>query len=144
MSSTTTGDPKPPSPIGELVERIQSVAPEGWYRLNVNIWASVVTYQFEGRVTMPDGSAHPVELSGLAGFVAALRQQMYEPGRGTWFSARVSVEQGREADVSFNYDEDPAWFPDVPPAAFARDLEAFPRTEKYIPLWLEERLRRAA
>jgi hypothetical protein len=54
------------------------------------------------------------------------------------------VRRGLPPETTFNFDEDPRWWPYVPPTVFSRDLEAFPRTEEHIPEWLRAALVEAA
>src|SRR5207237_7692753 len=131
--------------VEALCERLVSAAPAGWTRISLGIWASVLAYQFEATVTMADGSTSEIEIPGdLTQVAADLRAHMYEPGRGTWFSARCAVRRGHGPEATFNFDENPNWWPYVPPTVFSRDLEAFPRNEEHIPAWLQEVLAEAA
>jgi hypothetical protein len=69
-----------------------------------------------------------------------LRGRMYEPGRGTWFSATVDLRAGAAPEFTYNFDDDPRWWPPLHPAVFSRDLEVFPRDDEHIPSWLRELL----
>jgi hypothetical protein len=46
--------------------------------------------------------------------------------------------------ISYNLDEDPKWWPPVPPTVFASDLAAFPRDDAHVPGWLRAELDKAA
>ncbi len=122
--------------VQAVCDALVAAAPPGWHRVELKVLASVAMYQLELLVVMADGKTATVETPGLAGIVAELRSGMYEPGRGTWFSARFQVRAGEPPEAGFNYDQDPAWWPPVPPEQFARDLRAFPRTDEHIPDWL--------
>ncbi|MEC3913308.1 immunity protein YezG family protein [Nocardia sp. CDC160] len=65
-----------------------------------------------------------------------LRDEMYEPDKGAWLSARFILRRTGDSEVSFNYDEDPNWTPELHPMMFVRDLEAYPRADGHIPPWL--------
>jgi hypothetical protein len=75
-----------------------------------------------------------------------LRRIMYQPGRGTWFSARWSItsaggsDAGVSAQVAFNYDDEPVWRWPAHPGLYAIDLEMFPRDEECIPGWLRQKV----
>lgn len=73
----------------------------------------------------------------LADAVRDLRDVMYEPGAGTWFSAVFTVTADGRMASTFDYDNEPDW--DVGPAApsaYAADLEYYPRDEGNVPEWL--------
>jgi hypothetical protein len=117
---------------------LREVAPKGWARISITVSATVLAYDYAVRVGMPDGTDGgdvrlPPEI--LAEF-DEMRSAMYEPGRGTWFSARLVLERGVAPEVTFDFDGDPQWWPPLHPAAFLRDLQAFPRDEEHVPEWL--------
>ncbi|MFE3222518.1 hypothetical protein [Nocardia sp. NPDC059228] len=75
---------------------------------------------------------------GLTDQLQELRDQMYEPDKGAWLSARFVLHRTGDPEISFNYNEDPNWTPALHPVMFVRDLEAYPRADGYIPPWLRE------
>ncbi|MCL2090635.1 MAG: hypothetical protein FWH11_05340 [Micrococcales bacterium] len=72
----------------------------------------------------------------------SLREAMYTPQGGTWFSAVFRVFRDGRMKASYNYDEEPVVTDvrgrprDIMPALYAKDLEVFPRSEKATPAWL--------
>ncbi|MEV0678978.1 hypothetical protein AB0I60_20915 [Actinosynnema sp. NPDC050436] len=135
-------DPSSDSRAGELVAEaanaLASAAPAGWSELALSVTATVSAYDFAVSVVDERG-ADPgtVVLSPVVtDAFQELRGVLYEEGRGTWFSARVVLRRGAAPQVSFNYDEDPQWWPPLHPAAFVRDLEVFPRDAEHVPPWL--------
>ncbi|MFC4003899.1 hypothetical protein ACFS2C_14445 [Prauserella oleivorans] len=130
--------------IQRVCDALAASAPEDWRAIRLTVWASVLTYQFHTTATMADGSTVDVGTPPLAETLVELRRLMYQPGRGTWFSAWFLVRRDGEPEAGFNYDRDPAWWPEVPPTLFARDLESFPRAEEHIPGWLRVKLAEAA
>jgi hypothetical protein len=120
---------------------LNRAAPAGWTRVALTVLASVLAYDFAAEVRMADGRGGDIELPAevKTGF-QQLRELMYEPERGTWFSARLVLEAGGEPAVSFNFDEDPRWWPALHPTAFCRDLEVVPRSEEHIGPGLRELL----
>jgi len=105
----------------------------------LTVSATVLAYDFAATVRLADGRNGDIELPAevTRGF-QELRELMYEPDRGTWFSARLILRAGAAPEFSFNFDEDPQWWPALPPTAFCRDLEAFPRADEHIPAWLRQ------
>jgi len=74
-----------------------------------------------------------------------LREVMYEPGKGTWFSMTLKVTpkgDGWEAD--YNYTEKPVWELGEPVNdTYAQELYLFPRDEDHIPDWFKEEMKGA-
>jgi len=72
----------------------------------------------------------------------SLRDAMYSPEGGTWFSATFRVFRDGQMKASFNYDDEPVFTDvagqpkEVMPALYAKDLEVFPRSARAIPAWL--------
>ncbi|MFE3956882.1 hypothetical protein ACFXPS_22170 [Nocardia sp. NPDC059091] len=97
--------------------------------------------QAELAVSDPAGEPRPVRVPGSVGrALQELRSEMYEPGRGTWFSLRYTVDPPMEYRVLFNYDDDPNWWPPLPAKAWASDLQTYPRNPEYVPGWLTAKL----
>ncbi|VVJ15514.1 Uncharacterised protein [Amycolatopsis camponoti] len=130
--------------IPQIFDAVERVLPPKWRHATFRVWATVVAYQTELTVVMTDGSSPEVAPPAVTNLLAALREAMYQPGRGTWFSAAFLLRAGEEPEATFNYDQDPRWFPELPPVAFARDLAAFPRADEWIPEWLRRVLADAA
>jgi len=123
----------------EVADALTAAAPAGWSEIVLTVSATVLAYDFAATVRLADGRSGDIELPATVkrGF-QELRELLYEPGRGTWFSARLVLRAGAAPGYSFNYDEDPKWWPPLAPTAFCRDLEAFPREEEHIPAWLAQ------
>lgn len=116
-------------------------APAGWARIKFTVSATVLAYDYAIELKLGDGRNGSMDVppAAKAGF-RELRERMYEPDRGTWFSATVELRAGAAPEFVYNFDDDPRWSPPLHPAAFSRDLEAFPRDDAHIPSWLRELL----
>jgi hypothetical protein len=116
-------------------------APAGWARIGLTVSATVLAYDYALELKLGDGRNGSMDVPAAAksGF-RELRERMYEPDRGTWFSATVELRAGAAPEFSFNFDDDPRWWPPLHPTAFSRDLDAFPRDDAHIPSWLRELL----
>ncbi|OKI19021.1 hypothetical protein A6A08_05335 [Nocardiopsis sp. TSRI0078] len=69
-----------------------------------------------------------------------LRTGMYQPGKGTWFTARLTVGESREIGAHFDHDAPPEFDSEPDPRSFHQDIRSFPRSSDHLPDWLLERL----
>ncbi|MFD4671281.1 hypothetical protein ACFWNN_16210 [Lentzea sp. NPDC058450] len=137
-------DPRTDTRVAELCRLLEAGAPVGWHRVTLDVWANVMAYELASSAKDGEGRfAGEVRLAEITDQLQELREEMYEEGRGTWLSARFTLHREAEPEVTFNYDENPRWSPDLHPMMFVRDLEAFPRTDEHVPDWLRELVERA-
>ncbi|QYN22896.1 hypothetical protein [Amycolatopsis sp. DSM 110486] len=130
-------DPVP----AEIATALGNAAPPGWAEIVLTVSATVVANDFALQVRMRDGSPGSMELPAPAkAAFRALRDEMYEPGRGTWFSAKVVLRPDSSPEFTYDLDGDPNWWPPLHPSAFTRDLEAYPRDDEHVPAWLRKLL----
>ncbi|GAA2659236.1 MULTISPECIES: hypothetical protein [Actinosynnema] len=131
--------------LERAVTALAAEAPHGWTRVDVDVHLCTMMHLFGVRVSSDSGGAPlSMRLPKVVGNdLVRARRLMYEPGRGTWLSARLTVFPDGEHRVEFNFDEEPGWKPPLHPVAYARDLEAFPRDDEHVPDWLREQLRLA-
>lgn len=146
MSTTQpSGPPTSEQRHDELLQHIGGMlldaAPEGFRRIDLLVRMTVAVQDLALRVYLPDGSTAEVSPpEGLNLAFQEMRQVLYQPGRGTWFSARCVVNAPVRIDITYNFDHDPLFTPPVPAADFARDLQVFPRDEAFVPDWLRAAL----
>jgi hypothetical protein len=146
--------PMPPEAQGELLQEVGghliAVAPEGWIELRY--WLAMTATFSSDRLTarLEDGETiyldppdPPQER------LRELRAGMYEPRKGTWFSAEYAIVRPGRYSVDFDYDNEPD-FGAVPllnfkPTAtiYADDLKWFPRDDEHIPDWLRQKINEA-
>lgn len=134
-----------PEPHGDLLQAVGrglvGVAPEDWYRLDLKYLATatvgqpVLTVLKQDRTRLTVRVPHEVEHA-----LRELRGRMYEPGRGTWFALRFTVDPPMEYRVLFDHDHDPNWWPALPASEWRSDLEVYPRDPEHVPDWLREKL----
>ncbi|GAA0249258.1 hypothetical protein GCM10010492_56570 [Saccharothrix mutabilis subsp. mutabilis] len=118
-----------------------AAAPEGWHRIDLKYWGNVHYGHSTLTVLRPGGQAVAVDLPPtVEPALRELRDLMYEPGAGTWFSLRYTVDPPQEYRVLFNFDRDPRWSPDLPVEAWANDQATYPRAPEHVPEWLRARL----
>jgi hypothetical protein len=148
---------QPASPQGPDPERkevlesqiglaLLDVAPEGWKRVELRAAVTVDGHQLRLAVLMADKSTYtpstidPDVLSRIGAALPELRRVCYQPGRGTWFSVLLCLNSPESYGVAYNFHHEPEWNPPLPPDAFVRDFEAFPRDAFHLPQWLRDRL----
>ncbi|KZB87585.1 hypothetical protein [Amycolatopsis regifaucium] len=114
---------------------------EGWRRIDLVSAMTVPAQDLGLTVIMDDGSrpeiAPPTELNVI---LAKLRTLLYRPGRGAWFSARISMNPPGAIFYDYNYDYEPVLTPPMEPEHYVEDLKKFPRDPEHIPAWLSEKL----
>ncbi|WP_328604215.1 TNT domain-containing protein [Amycolatopsis sp. NBC_00345] len=126
----------------DLANRVVMTVPADWQQV-------LLTYRAVGdHVELPvmvrratDGGLYlwepPAEVAEL---LAKLRAGMYREGRGTWLQAGATIDTGSHAEFAYVWDSEPSWDAAPPAAAFARELELFPRTGGNLPEWFAERV----
>jgi hypothetical protein len=127
--------------VTEAARSLVAVAPEGWTALHYT--AHMVRGEQRSRlwVDLPEGRKGIHERDTMV-YMRQLRTAMYEPGKGTFYSAKIDVTAADgSVQTHFEYDEEPQI--EVHPAQFAADLEQFPRDDEHIPAWLRQRVSEA-
>lgn len=143
MSHLSTSALRLPIPTERLLEQVRlsllGIVFTGWQRVEIKYNASASLNQTRIVIRTADGRTPAAYApAGLDETLTAIRKVMYEPGRGTWFSAKLTLTPPEELCVEFNFDDDPEWWPSVSAALFERDSEVFPRDEEHVPRWLTE------
>lgn len=133
--------------LAELLEIIELSTPLRWETARVSVQSTVLTSMWSLSVVTEDGTTKPATLQkAFSPKLAEFRGACYEEGRGTWYSAAITLHKGGEPDVRLYYDEKPEWrrgaWPH--PGTYVRDLEFFPRDEEHLPDWLREQVDLAA
>ncbi|MFE4194847.1 hypothetical protein ACFRJ9_03195 [Paenarthrobacter sp. NPDC056912] len=77
--------------------------------------------------------------------VKMLRNLMYAPGKGAWFSMSLRVTpEGDGWEADYNYTDKPIWELGEPSAdSYAQELYLYPRDEEHIPDWFKEEMKGA-
>ena len=136
-------------PVGDLYARIgralMDAAPAGWAELRGIYARAGKTAEWRASSLMQDGTE--VDLDGVSWdfgkALKALREQLYQQGKGAWYTARVVITPDRRLSVDLDYDNEPQWRFDVVPGTYVEDLAMFPRDEATLPEWLKSKLRQA-
>jgi hypothetical protein len=74
-----------------------------------------------------------------------LRDAMYQPGKGAWFSMTLTITPGGDGwEATYNYTEKPEWPLGEPSGDdYAQELHVYPRDEEHIPDWFRDELKTA-
>ncbi|MFI0482179.1 hypothetical protein [Actinomadura sp. 9N215] len=141
--------PMPPEEQGKLLQEVGaeiiSAAPAGWVEVRYSLGMTAelsggyVTVRLEDDTTV---RVKPPETSRLK--LRELRAGMYEPGKGTWFSAEYVVVRPGRYSVDFDYDNEPSFTATLnfkpSPMTYVNDLKWFPRDDEHIPGWLRQKI----
>jgi hypothetical protein len=128
--------------LDAIASRIAPLAPAGAKSLEFSYRA--VGSSFETAV-LPF-TARPIEArlpsTGVYPLVRELRSLMYIDGEGTWLEMnlklRLRASAAPEWDVRFQSVDEILFADEVPPAAAAEELRAFPQAPHRVPEWMAE------
>lgn len=121
-------------------------APDGWRRITLDVMAASDAVDTGIEVELADGTTSDedvlLELEGIDA-VDDLRRSMYEPGRGTWYLATVTVTSDGQVDATFDYDHAPyggvkdgsPGGGNADPALLLADHQRYPRDPEHLPSW---------
>lgn len=139
-----------PGRKGELISEIAALAAEAvsgeWISLVYSPRVLTMYAEIELLARRPDGTVERVPGPDALDAIEELRDVMYLPSAGTWFSSRWTLTNDNghwSTEVEFNYDDEPAWSRPVDPRLYGIDLEDFPRRVDLVPDWLNARLTEA-
>jgi hypothetical protein len=115
--------------------------PAGWRAVTAVYLATAPYAELDATVTGPAGEV-PLEPlpEALEDDFETLRLQMYQPGKGAWLTARLTITPDGHFETDFDYDGEPGWSMPVDDGIYAEDLAEFPREDRYIPAWLRAKL----
>ncbi|PFG40009.1 hypothetical protein ATJ97_2529 [Georgenia soli] len=138
-----------PNPMNKHAAHLQRVAqglvsqaPAGWTRARV--LCRMVGTRGELLAAATDADGKETGLAGLPGDVgkalAEMRHASFEPGRGTWFAALVTLEPSGKLTLNLDYTHEQKWSKPLEPGQYTADLQRYPRDDEHTPDWLRERL----
>jgi hypothetical protein len=124
--------------IDTIARALVADLPAGWREVSAVYRATTSYAELDAHVAGPTGERQVETLpEGLEDHFDELRRQMYQPGKGAWLTARVTVTAAGHFATDFDYDHEPAWSIPVDTAIYAADLAEFPRDAEHTPEWLE-------
>ncbi|WP_152522902.1 immunity protein YezG family protein [Nocardiopsis potens] len=129
--------------ISEIAESVVSVAPDGWVEVGLNS-VNVALFQKISAPVLLEGGEIYDNVSRISSStmkaVRALREEMYESGKGTWYSMGIVVTKEGKYRVEYNYNEPLSVDLPIPDNYYALDLNFFPRDVNYIPEWVAKKI----
>jgi hypothetical protein len=123
--------------IDTIARALVADLPAGWREVSAVYRATTSYAELDADVVLPSGETQVETLpEGLEDQFEELRREMYQPGKGTWLTAKVTVTSTGHFATDFDYDHEPAWSIPVDEGIYAADLSAFPRDPEHTPDWM--------
>ena len=119
--------------IDTIARALVADLPAGWREVSAVYRATTSYAELDADV---DGAQLDPLPEGLEDHFEELRREMYQPGKGTWLTAKVTVTSTGHFATDFDYDHEPAWSIPVDATIYPADLAAFPRDAENTPDWL--------
>lgn len=119
--------------IGQSMARS---APEGWQLVEIRLTAAGPMTGTTAKATKADGSVDRKFTLDHDGQDAAaqLRSEMYQPDKGTWYNADLTLTRDGQFNADFDYDN-PPFEGDADVDLLLEDQQRFPRAAEHMPPW---------
>lgn len=124
--------------IDAIARALTANLPPGWQAVTATYLATAPYAELDASATGPSGEQAQLDPlpDGLEDLFETLRQQMYQPGKGAWLTAGLTITANGHFSTDFDYDDEPAWSIPVDPQIYAEDLAEFPRSDQHTPTWM--------
>ncbi|MFH5821592.1 hypothetical protein [Georgenia sp. AZ-5] len=131
--------------LQRVTRGLASAAPQGWTRARVLCRMAGSRGEILASATTPEGEEKvlPGLPEDVARALSEIRHLAYEPGKGTWLTALVTLLPDGKLTLNIDRTGEPKWSKPLPPAEYAEDVRRYPRDEEHQPDWLRERLAEA-
>jgi hypothetical protein len=129
----------------EILDLLVEDVPDGWQGLDFSL-ATAGSVSTADLIARGDGGAavQVIDFSPMLFMrLMELRTLTAQPGRGAWFTCRITVHQDRSLDIDYDYDSRPEIDPAPAPESYVEDLGIYPRDGEHIPDWLSRELEAA-
>lgn len=119
-----------------VAKAMPRAATPGWTHAELRITGVGGMSKTTVRVTGPDGGVDGAIGLDEDGRTAArtLRKEMYQPGKGTWYNARIQLDSSGKLNAEFDYDNRP-FDGDADDVLLMEDQRLFPRDPENLPDW---------
>ncbi|MFG1911362.1 immunity protein YezG family protein [Kribbella sp. NPDC048928] len=119
--------------IDTIARALVADLPAGWSEVSAVYRATTSYAELDATV---DGSQVDPLPEHLEDHFEQLRREMYQPAKGTWLTAQLTITSTGHFTTDFDYDTLPDWSISVDEAIYAEDLAAFPRDPENTPAWM--------
>ncbi|WP_127130090.1 hypothetical protein [Georgenia sp. SYP-B2076] len=128
--------------LQRVAQGLAQVAPAGWTRARVLCRMVGTRGEILAGVTQPDGTEAvlPALPGDVGNAMAEMRHAQYEPGKGTWFTALVTLMPDGKITLNIDSKNEPTWSTPLEPGQFSEDLRRYPRDDEHVPDWLTAKL----
>ncbi len=131
--------------LREVGGALLEVAPPNWSEIRYTIGATAELTSTQLEALLDDGSVLDLDPPGpVRRKLRELRTGMYQPGKGTWFTARYVIRRPTRYSVDFDYDNEPDFGSEIGfdpvPLTYVNDLKIFPRDDEHVPGWLRQKI----
>lgn len=119
--------------IDAIARALVAELPAGWRSVTA-VYRGTSSYA-ELDATVDGAQVDPLP-EGLEDNLEELRREMYEPSKGTWLTAQLTITSDGHFTTDFDYDSKPDWSIAVDEGIYAADLAVFPRDPDHVPEWM--------
>ncbi|MET9271545.1 immunity protein YezG family protein [Kribbella sp. NPDC003557] len=120
--------------IDTIARALVADLPAQWQQVSAVYRATTSYAELDADV---DGAQLDPLPEGLEDQFEELRREMYQPGKGAWLTAKLTVTSTGHFATDFDYDNRPAWSIPVDEGIYAEDLSTFPRDPEHVPAWMK-------
>lgn len=120
--------------IDTIARALVADLPAQWQQVSAVYRATTSYAELDADV---DGAQLDPLPEGLEDQFEELRREMYQPGKGAWLTAKLTVTSAGHFATDFDYDNRPAWSIPVDEGIYAEDLSTFPRDPENVPAWMK-------
>ncbi|MFC5997808.1 hypothetical protein ACFP6A_03590 [Quadrisphaera sp. GCM10027208] len=130
--------------IRTIGQAFVDAAPREWTEGKIVYRRAGKTAEYQETAVLPDGRVVGVDAGrGAAKAFKELRRLMYQPGKGTWFTAVCTLYPDGRTTFDFDFDNEPEWASPTVAGHYVEDVEQYPRDDEHTPDWLRQRLAEA-
>jgi hypothetical protein len=127
--------------LREIFKALLESTSNDWVFLELIVIGMGSSAGFTSKATAENGAQAAPHLStDGAMHCLALRKAMYQPSKGTWYSARFAIDDKGNCNARYDYDSIPL-DPDFDETledirdSLVEDQELFPRDQEFLPEW---------
>lgn len=122
--------------LSEVGAAMLRAAPSGWTQVVLNVTGAGSMIGTDLDIDLADGSTTGAVTLDLDGRIACdeLRERMHQTSTGTWYNARIVLDQDRQLEAEFDNDN-PPFNGDATDELLTEDQGQYPRDPQHLPAW---------